>query len=194
MKENFQEVLETAKDCELTWWKLAQNYKSFARIYIFPENMGHNLQNELWASLLESILINWRALEIFREWRKKLQKWAISCIQCCNTFTFILWDCFHHASSQFSLRGRTLYMEALEWAGQQGKSELPAHSWTWPAKEEASSNRNIIWCNPPTPILLLHDQAKGSHPLKNNTVLWILFTNGGGGSARFHTLIQKFKG
>ena len=36
--------------------------------------------------------------------------------------------------------------------------------------------------------------AKGSHPLKNNTVLWILFTNGGGGSARFHTLIQKFKG
>ena len=35
--------------------------------------------------------------------------------------------------------------------------------------------------------------CKGSHPLKKTTVLWKFFTKGGG-SARFHTLIQKFKG
>ena len=37
------------------------------------------------------------------------------------------------------------------------------------------------------------DAHKGSHPLKKTSVLWKTFTNGGG-SARFHTLIQKFKG
>ena len=35
--------------------------------------------------------------------------------------------------------------------------------------------------------------VKGSHLLKKTSVLWKFFTNGGG-FARFHTLIQKFKG